>query len=171
MASKLRRWAITVFCAYIGFVLAGLAFYGMVDDSPFVPLMNRNVALGLSWLVVAGASGIALLAVVIGGLPVGLAVVTRALRVERRNLVLLAVPFVSLAALIAIVVGLYLYVSSYANPDDVPASVSATVGALFSIIFVLAAIASTVSVCLAVARTDAATGAQTFRAKGITITV
>src|SRR6266568_2903211 len=141
MAGKFRPWAITLFCAYISFVLAGAAFYGMVDDSPFVPLMNRNPALLLSWLVVAGASGIALLAVVVGGLPVGFAVVKRALQVERRNLLLLLVPFISLGALIATAVGIFIAGSSYANPDDIPASFSATASVTFSIVFVLGAFA------------------------------
>jgi len=164
----LRRWAIMVFCAYIGFVLAGGAFYEMVDDSPFVPLMNQHAALMLAWLAVAGASGIALLAVVVGGLPVGLAVVWRALRVERRNLVLLAVPFVALGVLVATLGVTYVIVSGYGT--NVPVSVSATAAAVLAIVFALAAISSTVAVCLAVAHTDA-TGEQVFRAKGITIIV
>jgi hypothetical protein len=172
MASNLsfRKWAILVFCAYIGFVLAGGAFYGMVDDSPFVPLMNKDISLMLAWLVVAGGAGIALLAIVVGGLPVGLAVVMRAIRTERRNLLLLSVPVISLGVLGATMAVIFVAVSSYEN-QDVPASVSATASAVFAIVFVLAAVASTAAVCLAVARTDAATGEQVFRAKGITITV
>lgn len=164
-----RKWAITVFCAYIAFVLAGAAFVGMVDDSPFLPMMNRQAPLMFAWLVVAAASGIALLAVVVGGLPVGLAVAWRALRVEKSNLLLLAVPFVALGVVVVTLAVLFLAVSSYGN--NIPASVSAMGAAVIAIVVVLAAIASTVAVCLAVARTDAATGEQVFRAKGITITV
>ena len=39
----LRTTALTVFCAYITFVVAGLAFFGMVDDSAFIPAMTRTV--------------------------------------------------------------------------------------------------------------------------------
>ena len=74
MNGRLRAVALTVFCAYIGFVLAGLTFYLMVDDSPFVPLMGTYLELGAAWLVVAGGSAIALLAVVVGGLPIGLTI-------------------------------------------------------------------------------------------------
>src|SRR4051812_4811648 len=48
----LRTTALTVFCAYITFVVAGLAFLGMVDDSPFIPAMRDHVTLNACWLAI-----------------------------------------------------------------------------------------------------------------------
>src|SRR2546426_1417874 len=96
MNGRLRAVALTVFCAYIGFVLAGLTFYLMVDDSPFVPLMGTHLELGAAWLVVAGGSAISLLAVV-GGLPIGLTMLRQGITARRRDLLLLLfVPVISL---------------------------------------------------------------------------
>lgn len=41
----LRTTALTVFCAYCAFIVAGLALFGMVDDSPFIPAMRDHAAL------------------------------------------------------------------------------------------------------------------------------
>src|SRR5438477_13078075 len=93
----LRTAEITTFCAYIAFVVAGLALYGMVDDSPFIPLMNAHIDLAAAWYVIAGGSGIALLAVVLGGLPIGFTMLRRALAARRGDLLLLlAVPVTAL---------------------------------------------------------------------------
>src|SRR5438067_797287 len=100
MNGKLRLSLITVFCAYIGFVVAGLALYAMVDDSPFVPLMNSHLELAAAWYLIAGGSAIALLAVAVGGLPIGLTLLLRAFATRRKDLLLLlAVPIVALVVL------------------------------------------------------------------------
>ncbi len=69
-----RQLILTIFCAYIAFVVAGLGLYGTVDDSPFVGAMHQHSALAAAWDVLAITSGAALLSVVIGGFPVARAV-------------------------------------------------------------------------------------------------
>src|SRR5438045_102426 len=101
--TTLRRAEITVFCAYIAFVVAVLCFYGLVDDSPFIPLMNTDLALAAAWFTVAGGAMIALAAVVIGGVPIGYAVVRDALARNRWRLLLLAVPVIAFCLLVAVV--------------------------------------------------------------------
>src|SRR5205814_9190718 len=97
---KLRTSLMIVLCAYTGFVMAGLALYVMVDDSPFVPLMNTHLELAAVWYLVAGGSAIGLLAVVVGGLPIGPALLVRAFTTRRKDLLLLlAVPVVALVVL------------------------------------------------------------------------
>src|SRR5438132_9931238 len=101
ITGRLRKAEMIVFCAYIAFVVAGLALYGMVDDSPFIPAMNRHVELAAAWYAIAAGSGLALVAVVAGGLPFGLAIVKRIFTEKRRDLLMLmAVPVIALAAVV-----------------------------------------------------------------------
>src|SRR5437588_10694409 len=100
MNGKRRTSLIVVFCAYICFVVAGLALYAMVDDSPFVPLMSKHLELAAAWYLVAGGSAIALLAVAVGGLPIGLTLLVWAFTTRRKDLLfLLAVPVVAIVVL------------------------------------------------------------------------
>ncbi len=165
--------AIMVFCAYIAFVLVGLAFYGMVDDSPFVPLMNSHFDLELAWLTVAGGSGLALVAIVTGGLPIGLSILRRGLTTARADLLLLAVPVLAFGVVLATFAIIWAITrgdtTASTGAPDVPVTVSATMAFVFAIVFVLSAIASVVAVSVAAARAEGSE--QTFRAPGITITV
>lgn len=174
MADRLRTVVLTVFCAYIGFVLAGLALYGLVDDSRFIPAMNSHLDIALAWYVIAGGSAIALAAAVIGGLPIGYAIIRRALQARRRDILfLLAVPLISLAVLGTYVLAVALITTRFFSVSlsevAVPPTPGAPVLVSFALLFILAAIASTTAVCVAVSRSDA--DEQTFRARGITITV
>lgn len=169
--SRLRKIEIIIFCAYIAFVVAGLYLFGMVDDSPFIPLMNTHFDLAAAWYVIAGGSVVALVAIVVGGLPIGVAVLKYALGKERKNLLLLAVPLVAFGVLLATAIAIFqIY-------GPMPASGSASysgqnwplVLSLYGVLFVVMGIASTAAVCVAVARSEV--GEQTFRLPGITITV
>src|SRR5208337_788955 len=99
MLNKLRTTLLIVFAAYIGFILAGFSLAGLADDSPMIPLMKTNFALAAAWTAVQIGATVALLAVVIGGLPLALTIIRRALAVDRRSLGLLLVPGVSFLAL------------------------------------------------------------------------
>lgn len=102
MDNRARNSVLTLFCAYMAFVLAGLYFYNIVDDSPFVPAMMAHWELAIPWLVVEGTAVIALAAVCIGGFPIGLAVLRHALAARRRDLaVLLFVPVLVLGVWVA----------------------------------------------------------------------
>jgi MFS family permease len=166
----LRRAEITVFCAYIAVVLAGLYFYGLVDDSPFIPLMNTNIELAAAWYAIQGAAMIALAAVVIGGLPIGLAVVRYSLAHNRRHLLLLAVPVAAIGVLL--VAGALAFLALTANPPPpvaYPHIAAPLMTISFGALFIIAAIASTAAVCIAVSRSQV--DEQTIRFPGITIIV
>ena len=99
MVNKLRTALLIVFTAYIGFIIAGFSLVGLADDSPMLPLMKTNHTLAFSWTMIQVGAVVALLAVVIGGLPLALMVVRRAWMTNRRRLGLLLVPVFSILAL------------------------------------------------------------------------
>jgi len=99
--TRLRASAITVFCAYIGFVIAGLAFNGTRDDNPLTPLGATHLGLQAAVGVVMGGAVVALLAVLIGGLPIAFVALRQAQRERRlRTLWLFATPPLALLLLI-----------------------------------------------------------------------
>jgi hypothetical protein len=102
MTSPIRRSDLIVFWAWIVFVLAGLGFYGLLDDNPLTKLAASVPALQWSVLAVQAGAVLALLAVAAGGLPIAWAVLRFALGQRRRDVILLlAVPL-----LCALVLGL-----------------------------------------------------------------
>jgi hypothetical protein len=102
MVNKLRTMLLCVFTAYIGFIIGGLAFYGLVDDSPMADLMKTglDVPLSAAWITVEAGAIVALLAIVTGGLPIGWRLLRRALTSARQDLKLLLVPVTALLALV-----------------------------------------------------------------------
>jgi hypothetical protein len=146
-----RRSAIAIFCAYIAFVLAGLNYFKATEDD-IRRLMHGHADISAAYLVLQAAAGMALLAVVAGGLPVGLAALRRACEQKRWDIpLLLAVPLVALAVWLGWTVFLALAVFRATTR----AGVSGLDGLLFLSwggLFVLAAIVSTASVSIAVSR-------------------
>ncbi len=177
MLNKLRTTLLIVFAAFIGYIVAGMALVGLVDDSPMIPLMRANPAPALAWTVIQLSAVGSLLAIIIGGLPISITVIRRALTVERRNLGLLLVPVFSL-----IVLGLYfgfmflvatgriqmVGVVQAVQPGNFPLG-NRLVLAGFGAVFVLGAIASTWAVWTAVSRTDVEH--DTYRTAGRTLSL
>ncbi|HVO69775.1 MAG TPA: hypothetical protein VMT24_07005 [Aggregatilineaceae bacterium] len=159
-----RTAILTIFCAYIAFVLAGLTFYGTVDDSPFVAAMHDHTALNAAWDVLAAGSAVALLAVVIGGLPVALAVFRHARAASRGNLTLLAIPAVVLTVWVV-----YTVILGISNLDAASKATRTALQAIWMGLFVAGAVASTAAVCLAVLRSEI--GEQRIRVNGVDLTV
>src|SRR5260370_9433489 len=96
MISTLRRSLLTIFCAYIGFILAGWAFQKMTEYDDFVEAARTHTIVGLSFNLVVIGAVVALLAVLAGGLPIAIAVIRSALAQKRRGpLLLLAVPILA----------------------------------------------------------------------------
>jgi hypothetical protein len=177
MLNKLRTTILLVFAGYIGFIVAGFALLGLADDSPMIPLMNTNPALVAAWTIIQIDSVVALLAVVIGGLPLALTVVRRALAGDRGGRRLLLVPVISFLALV-IYVGFLFLVGS--GRIQVPGVVKVVGAGAFPVgnrlmmeglmlVFVLGAIASTLAVWKAISATDSEQ--ETFRAVGRALTV
>lgn len=152
MINRSRRTAIMVFCAYIAFVLAGLDFYKSTEDDIRF-LMRGHTDITAAYRLVQGGAGLALAAVLAGGIPVALAALRWAWTQRRWDIPLLfAVPPVALAVWVAwtIIIGLvFMPTNANATPGHQMA------GALFfswAGVFVLAAIASTAAVSIAVSR-------------------
>ena len=119
----------------------------------------------------------ALLAVVIGGLPLALTIIRRALGADRRNLGLLLVPVLSFLALI-LYLGFVFSVGS--GRIQIPGVVRVVQPGIFPpgnrlllaglmLVFVLGAIASTLAVWKAISYTDVEQ--ETFRAVGRPLTI
>jgi hypothetical protein len=177
MQNKLRTTILMVFAGYIGFIVAGFALLGLADDSPMMPLMNTNPALAAAWTIIAIGSAIALLAVVIGGMPLTLTVVRRALAGDRGGRRLLLVPVFSFLALVVYVgfVGLVgsgkiqiQGVVKAVGTEAFPTGTRLMMEGLM-LVFVLGAIASTLAVWKAISATDSEQ--ETFRAAGRSLTV
>ncbi|MGD0611581.1 MAG: hypothetical protein ABSB41_08695 [Anaerolineales bacterium] len=177
MLNKLRTTILIVFAAYIGFIIAGFSLVGLADDSPMIPLMKTNFALAAAWTTIQIGAVVALLAVVIGGLPLALTIIRRALAVDRRNLGLLLVPVLSFLALIlyigfvfSVATGRILIpgVVQVVQPGNFPPGNRLIMEGLM-LVFVLGAIASTLAVWKAISNTDVEQ--ETFRAVGRPLTV
>ncbi len=145
MAQRMRRSIILVFCAYIGFFLASMVFAILVNDSYFLSAIQANSGTNVIFDLLIAGSIIALLAILTGGLPITLAVIRRALKARRRDVLLFGIPFLALAILA--VVRLILNIASGGNASRVAYI-------LYAILFLLAALASTAAVCVAVARNE-----------------
>lgn len=161
MLQQTRRSAITVFCAWIAFVVAGLAFNQMIEDD-IGSLNSAHTAIAAAYYILMAAAVIALLAVLVGGLPIAFAVLRRAFTERRRDVLLLfAVPPISLAVWL---LWTWIIATKIAPVGNDPAHYAIPGLLLLSWIglFVLAAIASTAAVSLAIARTDVAPGLFRF---------
>lgn len=66
----LRDSLLVVFCAYIGFVIAGLAFQRFAEGHAFMVLADIHHPVGVSFALIILGSIMALWAVFIGGLPI-----------------------------------------------------------------------------------------------------
>jgi hypothetical protein len=175
----LRTTALTLFCAYVTFVVAGLAFYGMVDDSAFIPAMDAHVSLTACWLIIEVGAAVSLAAVVAGGLPIGLATLAFALAHKRRDILgLLAVPVLALiiqALFFAAVIAAYRHLLplplpvTHSGAGQSPRSGNDLLVALNDILFIIGAMASTAAVATAVMRSEI--GTQRFRALGVRIVI
>ena len=154
MIQRPRRTAIAVFCAYIAFVLAGMSYQFSIEDD-LGALNGPHPEISLAYHIVLFVAPLSLLAVLAGGVPIGLAAILRALQNRRWDiLALFAVPPVALALWIGWTLVL-VNVIAPANPHF-KAQSPLGVGLFFSWggLFVLAAIASTAAVSIAVSRSE-----------------
>jgi hypothetical protein len=172
MLNKLRTTILLVFAGYIGFIIGGMSLYGMVDDSPMAVLMKTDAPLFAAWVTVEVGAVIALLAVVIGGLPIAWTVIRRALTSAREDLRLLLVPVFAFLALVvyagfmALIAFKYLQIPGVApvvSPDNFPLGNRLLISG-GRLVFLAGAIASTAAVWKVISKTDAKE--STFKAFG-----
>jgi hypothetical protein len=177
MLNKLRTTLLIVFTAYIGFIVAGFSLVGLADDSLMIPLMQTDPALHIAWIAIQAGAAIALLAVVIGGLPLALTILRRALGGDRHGRRLLLVPAFAFLALVLyggfiILVGTSRIqisgVVPVVQPGNFPPGNRIMLGGMM-LVFVLGAIASTIAVWKAVSRTEVEQ--EPFRLGGHTLLV
>jgi hypothetical protein len=150
MLSTLRRSLLTMFCAYCSFIVAGIAFQKLTEYHDFAEAAQAHSLVGFSFdLVVIGAIA-ALLAVLIGGLPIVAAVVKDALARKRYGLLfLLATPLLALAVFISTT----LLLEALA-PLGTSTFLTLLSRGIFVAVFLGAAVASTGAVCFAVTRSN-----------------
>jgi len=177
MLNKIRTAVLIVFAAYIGFIIAGFSLVGLADDSPMAALMKTDPALSAVWKTIAAGALVALLAVVIGGLPLAITVIRRALSDSHHGLGLLLVPVLAFLALVlyaafVLAAGLGRIhipgVFQAVQPGAFPPGNRLLMAGLMAT-FVLGAIASTLAVWKVVSRTDIEQ--ETFRAIKLSMTV
>lgn len=100
--NRLRTTMVIVFCAYIGYVVAGLIFGKMVEYDDFQELINHNTQVGLSYTLLYAGAWVSLGAVLLAGLPIAYAAARQAIATHHpRRLWLFAVPPLSLGAWIS----------------------------------------------------------------------
>lgn len=143
MFLTLRRSVLTIFCAYVGITLSGMALQKMTEYDDFQEVARTSPLVGLSFNLVIIAAVVALLAVLVGGLPVAVAVVRSALARKRYgSLFLLMVPV--LAFFVFLGVTLLLERLKGSGPH---------VGLFFGTLIV-AALVSPAALCLAVVHSE-----------------
>jgi len=177
MLNKLRTTILMVFAAFIGFIVAGFSLVGLADDSPMIPLMKTNPALAAAWMTIQIGAAVALLAVVIGGLPLAVTIIRRAMAGDKRSRGMLLVSVFSFLAL-ALYLGFVFLVGTgriripgvvqVVQPGNFPAGNRLLLEGLM-LVFILGAIASTLAVWKAISNTD--TEQETFHAAGRSLTV
>ena len=164
MNNKLRTAILMVFAAYIAFIVAGMSVYGFADDSPFIPMMQTDKLLALAWSTLQISALVALLAIVIGGMPLAWTIIRRALSSNRKDLQLLLVPPLAFLALV-----LYIAVASVNVNQTGPEPTAAGRAWMWGLIavFILGAIASTAAVWKVVSRNDVEQGTLPGAQRGI----
>lgn len=149
MVARIRATAIAVFCAYIAFVVAGIGYQKLSEYEDFTAAGQAHPLVGLAHGAIVVGAGVALLAVLAGGLPLAFAALRDALAHRRRDvLALFAVPVIAFAALVV-----YGFVAlQIANQGGAQSGKHLFLGLIA--ILVLGAIASSAAVSLAIARSQ-----------------
>ncbi|GCE06171.1 hypothetical protein [Dictyobacter aurantiacus] len=150
MLLSLRGSLLTIFCAYVGFILAGLGFQKLTESATMQVLTQRDPVISLSFQVILVGAVVALLAVLAGGLPIAVAVIRSALANKRWGLLfLLAVPVLAFIVFLMVIVFL-----ETAHPGSQSPEQKALYGCLILGTLLAAAIVSAGAVCSAVARSE-----------------
>lgn len=151
MLTTLRRSVLTIFCAYVGFILAGWGFQKLTEYADFQEVAQTHGIVNLSFHLVVLGAVVALLAVLAGGLPIVIAVIKSAFeRRQHGTLFLLAVPILAFV--------IFLGVTLFLEAIDRSASRMVWQPFLYRGLFfgslLAAAIVSPVAVCFAVVRSE-----------------
>jgi hypothetical protein len=150
---RLRTTSVIVFCAYLGVVVAGLAFGKMLEYDDFTQLVQHNPQVGASYWTLSAGAFTGLLAVLLAGLPIAFAAARAAIATKRwRLLALFVVPPLSLVLWIGAGA-----LTVWLTPGDFvskPLWLRLVVGGVFAGGFGLAAIASAAAISMVVIRSE-----------------
>ena len=147
MSERLRGTAGTVFAAYVGFIVAGLGYQKLTEYDDFMSAAARYPLVGAGFHAVQAGSVLALLAVLLGGLPLAWAALRDALARRRYGtLALFAVPILAFAALFG-------YGFAAIHIKDAASSSGQATGGLIAVL-VLGAAASAWAVSRAILRSE-----------------
>jgi MFS family permease len=153
MLSLLRRSLLTIFCASIVFILAGVGFQKMNEYNDFQAAVQTYSIVGLSFHLVVIGAFVIFLAVLGGGLPIASAIISSALTQKRYgSLFLLATPFLAFTMFL----GTTLLLEAILKPGNhlSPGWHMFLERGVFLGVLIAAAIASTGAMCFAVARSE-----------------
>jgi hypothetical protein len=147
MLSRQRKMTLAVFQAWVAYVLAGLVFYGTLDDNPLTQLARTTPQLQWPVHVVQAGAALSLLAMLSGALPIGFGVLRGSLAARRRDVLflMLGVPLLCLVTLFLYAAAMFIVNASGLWPGVL-------MFRIFEGLFVLAAILSTVAVSAATVR-------------------
>lgn len=150
LVRSLRLSLLSLFCAYISFIIAGLAFWKLTEDRAFMLAASTHKLVGGAFTLVQFGSLVALGAILLGGFPILCAVVKDAVSRKRfGSLLLLSVPILAFFAL-RLSIAYLLILPQHAGRTG-----------LFGLLLILA-VSSTASVCIAVARSRIPSGLLRF---------
>jgi hypothetical protein len=163
LTQRLRRSEITIFCAYIAFVVAGSAFAKVTEYDDFHDATHTFPLIGLAFTTLVVGAIVALAAVVIGGAPLALAAARTALATRRwGTLALLAVPALALGVLYGYVVLLGQVIRPLIHAGNGPTPGNWRMGISLAVVYLLCALASTAAVAWAIARSEITPGLYRF---------
>jgi hypothetical protein len=147
MLHRQRKMTLAVFQAWVAYVLAGLIFYGTLDDNPLTQLARTTPELQWPVYVVQTGAALSLLAMLTGALPIGFGVLRSSLAARRSDVLylMLGVPLLCLVSLCVYAAAMFIVNASGLWPGVV-------MFRIFEGLFVLGAILSTVAVSAAMVR-------------------
>ncbi len=155
-----RMW-----CAWMLAVAAGMALYGVVDDSLFVNAMHGNLFLRLCWQGLEAGSLLAAAALALGGIPLVWSAIRTAARTHRRDILLrLALPCIAALILIGWVAAVLAWTGGHwgaspwavtaSQPDWPAAGFRWITGSITACLLVIALAATAASISQALRRSE-----------------
>lgn len=150
-----RRSASIIFAAFIAFVIAGIGFQKTNEDIMKTSLPTTYPILAIAYYAMMAGAVVALLAVLIGGIPVALAALRYGVA-NRRNDILARFAMPPIVLLVLIAAGVIVFTNNIGG--NTPATIHspqriAAIGALV-VLLIVGAIVSTYAVLSAIARSQ-----------------
>lgn len=172
LMSRMRSSAIIAFSAYIALVLTGMGFQKLTEDimKTNAPVAHPGIALAHSAII--GGAVLALLAVLVGGLPIAWDAIRHALTGRRwGELALWAVPPISLAIWLGWTWTILNVIQPTKQVQDIHQPFFIGIGRSWVGLFILAAIVSVAAVSAAINRSQIAPERYRFALRAALVTV